>query len=40
MFKQSMESNLFNTSEKLSAQKYIFKLRNGYWPPADWKGFN
>ncbi|CAD5899479.1 conserved hypothetical protein [Carnobacterium maltaromaticum] len=40
VFKQIMESNLFNTSEKLSAQKYIFKLRNGYWPPADWKGFN
>lgn len=39
VFRQIMESNLFNAPEKLSAQKYIFKLRNGYWPPSDWKGF-
>jgi hypothetical protein len=29
----------FNDAEILSAQKYIYKVRNGHWPPPNWKGF-
>jgi hypothetical protein len=29
----------FNIKEILEAQRYIYKLRNGEWPPNDWKGF-
>ncbi|WP_179031869.1 WXG100 family type VII secretion target [Paenibacillus kribbensis] len=30
---------LFNDGEILFSQKYIYKLRNGKWPPPGWKGF-
>ncbi|MBY7736396.1 WXG100 family type VII secretion target [Paenibacillus polymyxa] len=30
---------LFNDGEILFSQKYIYKLRNGDWPPPGWKGF-
>lgn len=30
---------LFNDGEILFSQKYIYKLRNGEWPPPGWKGF-
>ncbi len=29
----------FTSNEILEAQRYIYKLRNGGWPPSDWKGF-
>ncbi len=29
----------FTTEEIYEAQRYMFKLRNGQWPPPNWKGF-
>lgn len=29
----------FTSNEILEAQRYIYKLRNGGWPPSDWNGF-
>lgn len=30
---------LFTSDEIFEAQKYIYKLRNGNWPPPNWNGF-
>jgi hypothetical protein len=30
----------FSAEEIYEAQRYIFKLRNGHWPPPSWKGFD
>lgn len=30
---------LFTSDEIFEAQRYIYKLRNGNWPPPNWNGF-
>ncbi|WNS41053.1 zincin-like metallopeptidase toxin domain-containing protein [Paenibacillus sp. MMS20-IR301] len=35
-----MNKSKFNAEEIYEAQRYIFKLRNGQWPPPSWKGFD
>jgi hypothetical protein len=40
VYKEIMKNKeLFNSEEIYEAQRYIFKLRNGEWPPPNWKGF-
>ena len=40
VFYKIMRSDVFNAVEKFEAQKYIFKVRNGYWAPKNWKGYD
>ncbi|WP_052410129.1 zincin-like metallopeptidase toxin domain-containing protein [Paenibacillus durus] len=40
VYKEIMRNkDKFSVEEIYEAQRYIFKLRNGEWPPPNWKGF-
>lgn len=40
VYNQIMKNkDLYTSEEILFSQRYIYKLRNGEWPPTGWKGF-
>ena len=40
VFNELLRSNLLNKDELNIAKGYLFRVKNGHWPPKDWEGYD